>query len=1041
MREHLWRAPDGRRGLWAGLAALVPLLFASSSRAVTVPLGFVVENAFPSYTFTRPIQVLYLPDGRKFIVEKTGRIWVILPDGTRLPTPFLDISPEVLDRFDLGLMTAALDPDFATNGWVYLAYTVDHDFPNTVHEKMDTFGRLTRYQASAGNPNVADAASRQVLIGAAWPEGIPSLAGSHTVGTIRFAPDGTLLLSTGDGANYAFLDAGGNDPEGFGPGKNDPAEDIGAFRALSLNSLCGKVLRVDKDTGLGLPSNPFWDGDPTSDRSRTLAYGLRNPYRFSIRPGTGDPDPGLGIPGVLYIGNTGWNTIEELEVAAAPGPSFGWPCMEGNNNTTYQGVVSLPTGNANVLCSAAPNPENPSVRIGPKLWWHHTNGAMSNPVGWTGDTAIMGDFYTATSFPLPYRGAFFLADWEESWIRWVKPDASDNIVATGSFATAADGPVDMTVDPVTGDLYYIAINTNQIRRVRYLGDQVLPITTGLCLSSSTPCVTIPVHLTGISSQAARSASVTIQLNGGLSLCGAGIQPGDWLDGFGSSFFVVDNGGGSYTIDQSILGEPCGVIEGGVLFTLEVTGTTEGTANVTVTDAILRGCANEDLAVISGAVAQFPVDYTGPAAIGDLSAVRVGAGNDNDGTTRVSVTFSAPGDATVLEVYRAGFGNYPEYDDAPGAGAIPAVPSYPPAAPWTLASIGSGGGFDNPPSRDFWYYVAFTKDACGNVSAASNLTQGALNYHLGDVSDGLTNCAGDNDVGTPDVSFLGAHYGEALGASDPLACLDVGPTTNLTLAARPATDNVLNFEDLILIAINFGAVSKPVPPLAEAPVGRNALAVTLHEAAPGADVVEAVLEMTGAGNVQGLSTRLGWNPQVVEPIGFQAGTWLEAQAGVLLSPGPGVLDAALLGVGPAGLRGEGELAIVRFRVLGPGDPGIGLLELHARDRENQPVEFGQEPRAEAPPALVTGLHPVAPNPIRSGTTLEFTMAKPGEVDLSIYSVGGRHLKTLFRGVVEPGVHTVRWNGTDDEGRRLSAGVYFVRLGTPEARFTRPMVWVR
>lgn len=1032
-----------RRAVTLGgvLAMLACLLAASPSEAVSVPPGFVVENAFPGYAFTRPVQVLYLPDGRKFVVEKTGRIWVMLPNGTRLATPFLDILPEVFDRYDLGLMGAALDPDFATNGWVYLTYTVDRDYPNTTHQKEDTFSRLTRYKASLADPNVADLSTREVLMGATWSEGIPSLARSHTVGCIRFAADKTLLLSTGDGANYSFLDPGGFDADGFGPGKIDPDEDIGAFRALSLNSLCGKILRVDKETGLGLPSNPFWDGDPASDRSRIYAYGMRNPYRFSIRPGSGDPDPSLGLPGSLYMGNTGWFAYEELEVATVPGVSFGWPCKEANDNSAYQGVASLPTGNTNVLCSAAPNAENPSTPVGPTLWWHHTNPGLSNPMGWTGDTSIMGDFYTASSFPLSYQGCFFIADWEENWIHWVKVDGSDNVVATGDFVLDGNGPVDMTVDPATGDLLYVAIKAGEIRRIRYLGDQVVPVTGGACVSPSTPCVTIPFELTGLTSQEARSASVTIQLNGGLVLCGSGIQQGSWLDGFGSSFFVVDNGGGSYTIDQAILGATCGVAEGGTLFTLEVTGATEGLANVTVTNAILRGCANEALPVMAGAVGQIPVDSTGPAAIADLGTLQAESGNGTDGTTRIAVTFSAPGDAATVEVYRAGFGNYPEYDDAPGSGSVPAVPAYPPAAPWTLTPATASGAFDDPPSRDFWYYVAFTKDACGNVSAVSNLTAGALNYHLGDVSDGISPCAGNNSVGTGDVSLLGSHYGETLDPSDPFACLDVGPTTDQSLGARPTTDNALDFEDLILFAINFGAVSKPGEVLANAPAGENSLAI--ESAATGAETgtVEAVLSMTGAGDVQGLSVRLGWNPEAVEPIAFEAGAWFEGHGGVLLSPRPGVLDAAILGAAARGLFGQGDLARVRFRVVGPGDPGIRVVELRARDRQNRPVEFGERPQAEEAPVFATGLQPIAPNPVRTNATLQFTLAQRGTVELSVYSVGGRHVRTLFRGEADPGVHTIRWSGTDDEGRSLPVGVYFVQLATPGGRFTRPMVWMR
>ena len=77
--------------------------------------------------------------------------------------------------------------------------------------------------------------------------------------------------------------------------------------------------RVDKETGQGLPSNPYWDGDPASKRSRVWLYGLRNPYRFLVRDGTGSTDPGLGDPGTLYVGNTGWNQFNSIYAASSGG--------------------------------------------------------------------------------------------------------------------------------------------------------------------------------------------------------------------------------------------------------------------------------------------------------------------------------------------------------------------------------------------------------------------------------------------------------------------------------------------------------------------------------------------------------------------------------------------------------------------------------------------------------------------------------------------------------------------------------------------------
>src|SRR5262249_3931633 len=156
--------------------------------------------------------------------------------------------------------------------------------------------------------------------------------------------------------------------------------------------------------------------------------------------------------------------------------------------------------------------------------------------------------------------------------------------------------------------------------------------------------------------------------------------------------------------------------------------------------------------------------------------------------------------TSVEIYRAPFGGYPRYDDS--GGAAPAVPGYPPSAPWVLTSVTAPGGTDEPSVRDFYYYVAFVHGEGLNVSAASARTPGTLNYQLGDVSDGVAPGSGDNRVTLADLSLLGAHYGISGAAALAFDYLDVGPTTDLSVSGRPMTDRRLDFEDFVLFARNF-----------------------------------------------------------------------------------------------------------------------------------------------------------------------------------------------------------------------------------------------
>jgi len=94
-----------------------------------------------------------------------------------------------------------------------------------------------------------------------------------------------------------------------------PEEDVGAFRSQLLDSHCGKVLRIDADSGDGVRSNPWFDpASPRSARSRVWALGLRNPYRATVVPHTGSHDPDLADPGTVLVVDVGLGSAEELNV-------------------------------------------------------------------------------------------------------------------------------------------------------------------------------------------------------------------------------------------------------------------------------------------------------------------------------------------------------------------------------------------------------------------------------------------------------------------------------------------------------------------------------------------------------------------------------------------------------------------------------------------------------------------------------------------------------------------------------------------------------
>ncbi|MCI0451102.1 MAG: PKD domain-containing protein, partial [Candidatus Latescibacteria bacterium] len=465
MIVHL-RIPDARfaRASVALLAAslVAPLPAPPSTRAQTLPSGFYVENAASGATFDVPTTLAFAPDGRIFVGEKSGVVYII-ENGLKLGTPFIDLSWDVLDHHDRGLLGMVLDPDYANTRYIYFLYTFDWNNGGD-NQRTDVPGRLVRYQASLSDPNAADLNSRTVLIGGTYATGIPACYFSHAPGALRMGTDGTLLIAAGDGASYNEVDAGGLYEDCFGAGKFPDIEDIGAYRSQWIGSMSGKILRVDRATGLGLSSNPYYTGNPADVQSKVWAYGLRNPYRFGVRP-NGSTNPADGDPGSIYIGDVGWNLYEELNVSrAGGGENFGWPCREGPNaQGQYQNGPQPPHHGCSTIGTSA----NPGPLTHPLTYWHHSNGNNSFPSGVTGATAIGGAFYMGAKYPAQYQGVFFYGDYTGQFLKALTVNANDQFVSQANFGSSLGGLVDIGYNAVDQYLYYVNIFTGSVMRLRH----------------------------------------------------------------------------------------------------------------------------------------------------------------------------------------------------------------------------------------------------------------------------------------------------------------------------------------------------------------------------------------------------------------------------------------------------------------------------------------------------------------------------------------------------------------------------------------------
>ena len=219
------------------------------------------------------------PDGRLFVTQQGGDLRVV-KNSTLLTAPFLSLSVDPAG--ERGLLGVALHPNFASNGWLYVYYTT---------ASGGTHNRISRFTASAANPDVAQAGSEVVLVD------LPGLssATNHNGGALHFGVDGKLYVGVGDNANSAT--------------------------APNLANPFGKMLRFNDDGSIPT-DNPHF-GTQTGLARAIWARGLRNPFTFAVQPGTGR----------IHINDVGQGTWEEVNLGVAAA-DYGWPASEGPDNIT-----------------------------------------------------------------------------------------------------------------------------------------------------------------------------------------------------------------------------------------------------------------------------------------------------------------------------------------------------------------------------------------------------------------------------------------------------------------------------------------------------------------------------------------------------------------------------------------------------------------------------------------------------------------------------------------------------------------------------------
>jgi uncharacterized repeat protein (TIGR01451 family) len=477
------------------VAALLVFLAIGGSGASALPQGFQ-ETTLPFTTLVNPTAIEFAADGRVFVAEKSGRIKIFSNLNDSTPDLFADLSANVHNFWDRGMLGLALDPGFTTGRpYVYVLYTFDAPIggspptwgdncptpPGPTGDGCVVSARLSRLTAN-GNQMTGP---EQVLIND-WCQQYPS----HSIGSLAFGGDGALYVSGGDGASFNFADWGqdgnplnpcGDPPGGPGDPLSPPTAEGGALRSQDLRtpfdplhpsdptSLDGAILRINPDTGQGMPDNPLAGSSDPNER-RIIAHGLRNPFRITIRPGTSE----------VWFGDVGWNTWEEINRIADPlgfVENFGWPCYEGVGH--QPGYDSANLNICENLYAQGTGFDVPPHYAPPYYTYNHSakvvpgESCPPNPDGTGASSSTAGvAFYTGGPFPDSYDGALFFADYSRDciWVMFPGTNGLPNPNNKATFVAPAANPVDLQVGP-DGALYYPDFDGGTIRRIAYAANQ------------------------------------------------------------------------------------------------------------------------------------------------------------------------------------------------------------------------------------------------------------------------------------------------------------------------------------------------------------------------------------------------------------------------------------------------------------------------------------------------------------------------------------------------------------------------------------------
>ncbi|MEO3746440.1 ThuA domain-containing protein [Plantactinospora sp. B5E13] len=408
-----------------------------------------------------PMALAVAPDGRVLYVQRAGQLKIFKPStNTTVTAGTLSVYTGGED----GLTGLALDPNFASNGYVYL-------YHSPASSATDV-NRVSRFTLTGDTLNMSSQVTIIDIPGyrdRTFPEP------GHTGGYIEFGPDGNLYIGTGDDTppnldpnwqGYAPLD--------WRPGK---ANLDAARTAGNTNDLRGKLLRIRPSAsgGYTVPTGNLYPQGTAQTRPEIYAMGFRNPFRFSIDPANGwvylaDYGPDRNPPTT----NRGPEGLVELNVIKSAG-NYGWPFCHGDNQpyAPYNpdtGVVGTKFNCAAPVNNSPNNTGLTSLRpvVAPQIWYGYGTSPNFPELGSGGSAPMGGPVYrydpanpSATKFPPYYDGVHFFYEWARNYVKEVHFDPATTVTRTNPFLPAGNfnKPMDMEFGR-DGSLYLLEWGTN-----------------------------------------------------------------------------------------------------------------------------------------------------------------------------------------------------------------------------------------------------------------------------------------------------------------------------------------------------------------------------------------------------------------------------------------------------------------------------------------------------------------------------------------------------------------------------------------------------